>query len=194
MKKRDLNQITDKLKEEAKSHLEKVTGELTPLVDVKTTIKETDFLRYLFPLLKGDLEFNEDNMERFTHNILALTNSLYVPIDVIEDNSSKHLFTLPPIMLQVGDMGSMNEISLSKVMNKFKSLQDSNSLMADDYLKESINSLKNIIKPDNESIEKYIIEFYKIYKRYNLLPKEAIIEEDDTPFEDKSMSDIFDYE
>ena len=170
MESNKLEELQKDMKNEELKDIAKASEKLGPLLDTACSIYERDFVKYFLPIISKEVEPTEDNFTRFTHNVLTLTSSLYVPIQVTrDDDKSKVLFTLPPIMLPIDEASVVSSIDFSAIMNKFQTLEAQSSKAADGYLRTTIKELNKIIKPNDNLKDKYLVDFFKIYYRYNLI-------------------------
>ena len=195
-----LEKIANKIKEENYKHLEEYSKEVEIISNIEpAVIKEEDFKKYFLPFIANLLSKEDitENFERFKHNILSLTNSLYLPLKVIDENNNT-LFILPPVLLQpdLDDNIIRDELNLSKVFLKFKAMEKTNHRLADELLVNNNTALSKLVVPNKDTKEFFQGEFYKIYKYYNL---EQFITEDseEENIESKQtddISDIFDYD
>ena len=194
----DSEKISASIKEDNLKEVSKRLEELKPLLESdRVNIKESVFKTHFLPLFTKEIELNEENMRRFTHNFLIVTDSLFIPISVVDDNSNEVLFTMPPMMLSMESDGLTKDISFSKLLNKYKTLKDNTNPLGDKLLDETTSFLKKTVKPSEDTLTKYITNLDIIYKRYGIYDKEEIPIEEKIESSDnikEEINDIFDYD
>jgi len=160
---------------------------------------ESDFIKYFLPLLKGDIEPNEENIKTYIENMYNATGSYYRGIKVIDDKTKEELFVLPPIMLDIDpDSIVAKNVDYYKMVNMFKQISDNNPFEAEKFLGKATEGIAKATKPDEEQLKKYLDGVVKMFKRYNInfesneksKNKETLKQ---TEPED-SISDFLDYE
>jgi hypothetical protein len=151
-------------------HLEKslsIVEELLEEEDVE--LIESDFKKYFLPVISKEVEPNEENIQRFLHNLYNATGSYYRGLKIVDDNTREELFVFPPIMLEVDDDSPIaKNINYFKLITMYKTIAETNTSEADNLIKGLAASADSFIKPDKEKLKKDANGVMKMLQRYNL--------------------------
>jgi len=162
-------------KNELKKYLEDMSGIVKEAIVEDVELVRSDFEKYFLPMITMQVEPNEENMKRFINNILAVTESYFLGIKVIDDVTKEELFLLPPLMLDL-DLNDpmMRNISFFKLLNMYKSIEENSGSEARAFLGKTLPALASqAFKPDPEKTKRYMEGLLKLYKFYGLLDEKG---------------------
>lgn len=138
-------------------------------------LPEHDFVKFLLPVLIDYRNGGDVNLQRW----LEIAGNAHRSIDVV-DAKNELLFTVPPILARVPSNGrplNANTVSVSELAYMYgRKVETEHPAAADAWLASALRN--QIIPADQEQVLKYLKEWIKIYKRYNL-PLERLIGKDD---------------
>jgi len=164
-------QIKEKMREDELQYINTVTDGIMELQPKPVTITEDVFKEFFLPYISGEIPVSKESIQAFTHNMLQLTNSYYLPINVV-DNDGNLLFTLPPYMYELKDNDLLKYLNYNMLVKEYTELKDVMKDVADAKLEARLRELEKLLHPDDEKEKEYLINILKIYKRYGLLKDE----------------------
>jgi len=193
--------VTEKLKKQMQDEhvkmLEMLSNDMTSIdkVDDDNYLYEPEFRKYFLPLIKGDIEVNEENMKRFYHNLVSVCQNPYTELKIVDKNKNT-IFVLPPLMLHISeDSALLKQFSFYNLVHDY---HNSNELPAvkERRLKEIATGLTKYIQPDSEEERYYLDNLRKMYEYYGMLNNDTSDSNVDTKtdMDKEDVTDIFDYD
>ena len=171
-------QIKEKMRDDELKYIDTVMDDIMELQPKPITITEDIFKEFFLPYISGEIPVSKESIQAFTHNMLQLTNSYYLPINIV-DADGNILFTLPPYMYELKDNDLLKYLNYNMLVKEYTELKDVMKDVADAKLEARLKELERLLYPNDEKEKEYLTNILKIYKRYGLL-KEEINDTDDS--------------
>jgi len=158
--------------EEEVKYLESIMDDIKELDKKPVVIKESVFKEFFLPYIDGTIPVSKESIAAFTHNMLQLTNSYFIPIQVVDDITGEELFMLPPYMYELKESDLVKYLNYNKLIQEYNALKASVAQRADNILEARLKEIEKILQPDDSNKTLYMENILKIYKRYGLLDKD----------------------
>jgi len=183
----DLKEINQKIKEEMREseikHIESVMDDIMELQPKPVTITENVFKEFFLPYIDGSIPVTKESIQAFTHNMLQVTDSYFIPINVV-DSDGNLLFTLPPYMYELKENDLLKYLNYNVLVKEYAQLKEVMSDRADAVLEARLRELEKILNPDDDKEKEYLSNILKIYERYGLFKNNDNVETNDEEDDD----------